>query len=114
MVTNKNSRIVFTTDPIEAKRLRESGAMPAVKDASAGEQTIRVSMDRKGRGGKSVTVASGFRLTPESLDKIARKLKQRCAAGGSVKNGEIEIQGEHLHLVAEELTVLGFRVKRVG
>lgn len=112
-MSNKNARMVFTTDPEEAKRLRAAGSMPVAKDVPPAEQTIRVAVDRKQRAGKSVTVASGFHLTPSSIDKIARKLKQRCAAGGSVKSDAIEIQGEHLQLVVSELSTMGFRVKRV-
>ena len=108
------SKLVFTTDPEEAKKLRQSGAMPSAKDAQPGEQTIRISIDRKRRKGKSVTVASGFRLTPESLEKIARTLKQRCAAGGSAKGEEIEIQGEHLQQVCDALASLGYGIKRIG
>lgn len=108
------SKLVFTTDPEEARRLREKGAMPPAKDATPSEQTIRVALDRKRRKGKTVTVATGFRLTPESLQKIARALKQRCAAGGSAKDEEIEIQGEHLQAVCDLLGSLGYRVKRIG
>ena len=108
------SKLVFTTDPEEAKRLRESGAMPPAKDVPPAEQTIRVSIDRKRRKGKTVTVAGGFSLTPQSLEKIARTLRQRCAAGGSAKGDEIEIQGEHLQTVCDTLSSLGYRVKRIG
>lgn len=88
--------------------------MPLAKDAAPSEQTIRVALDRKRRKGKTVTVAAGFRLTPESLEKIARSLKQRCAAGGSAKGEEIEIQGEHLQTVCDLLASQGYRVKRIG
>jgi translation initiation factor 1 len=109
----ERAKLVYTSDPEEAKRLREEGAMPPPKDAAPGEQTIRVSIDRKRRKGKTVTVAAGFELTASSLEKVARTLKQRCAAGGSAKGAEIEIQGDHAAAVAEALAALGFRVKRI-
>jgi translation initiation factor 1 len=111
-VKDKSTKLVYTTDPDEAKRLREAGAMPPAKDAQPSEQTIRVGLDRKRRKGKTVTVAAGFRLTAGSLEKIARSLKQKCAAGGSIKGDEIEIQGEHADAVAGVLSSLGFKVKR--
>lgn len=109
----KGSRLVFTTDPEQARRLRESGAMPEARDLAPSEQTICVAVDRRKRKGKSVTVARGFRLTPESLEKVARQLKQRCAAGGTAEGDSIEVQGEHVDAVAAVLQGFGYRVKRV-
>ena len=105
-------RLVYTTDPLLAKKLREDGELPELRDLPPAEQTIRVAIDRKRRKGKSVTVAAGFRLTPSSLTKLAGQLKARCAAGGSAKQGEIEVQGEHVDLVADLLSKLGYRVKK--
>ena len=107
----KDTRLVWTSDPEAAKRLRESGAAVAARDEDAASQTIRVAIDRKRRAGKSMTVASGFALTPETLAKIATALKKKCGAGGTAKDGEIEIQGEHVDLVTSELRRLGYRVK---
>lgn len=105
------SKLVYTTDPEEAKRLRESGAMPQLRDAAPNAQHIRVVLDRKRRGGKTVTVASGFSLYPDSLQKLATQLKKRCGAGGTAKEDEIEIQGDHADAVKAELSKLGYRVK---
>jgi Translation initiation factor 1 (eIF-1/SUI1) and related proteins len=106
------NKLVWTSDPEEAKKLRESG--PKAVDAPPTSQKIKVSLDRRRRKGKTVTVAAGFDLTPRSLDAIARDLKKRCGAGGSAKDGEIEIQGEHLEAVMGELARRGFGVKRSG
>ena len=105
------SRLVWTSDPEEAKRLRETAA-PA-SDAEPGKQTIRVTVDRKRRAGKSMTVASGFELTPASLAALATSLKKRCGSGGTAKGAEIEIQGDHVDTVTAELARAGYRVKRV-
>lgn len=103
-------KLVWTSDPEEAKRLRESS--PKSVDAPSASQTIEVSLDRKRRKGRTVTLAAGFDLTPKTLDEIARDLKKRCGAGGTAKGREIEIQGEHVDAVAEELVKRGFKVRR--
>ena len=107
----KDTRLVWTSDPEEAKRLRETTAASPAVDEEPAKQTIRVAIDRKRRAGKSVTVASGFALTTDSLTKLATTLKKRCGAGGTAKDGEIEIQGEHAKFVNAELRKLGYRVK---
>jgi translation initiation factor 1 len=108
-----SSKLVWTSDPEEAKRLRESGKMNAATDVDAGKQTIRVTLDRKRRAGKTVTIASGFELSPESLAAIATTLKKKCGSGGTAKDGEIEIQGDHAERVAAELQKIGYRVKLI-
>jgi translation initiation factor 1 len=103
---------VWTSDPEAAKRLREDGATDAQVDEEPSKQTIRVVIDRKRRAGKSVTVASGFRMTAASLAELAAALKKRCGAGGTAGEGEIEIQGDHAARVAAELERLGYRVRK--
>jgi translation initiation factor 1 len=105
------SRLIFTTDPEEARRLRQEAAESQLRDEPPASQTIAVTIDRRRRKGKSVTVASGFRLTPSSMEKIAKQLKQKCAAGGATTSTEIEIQGEHLEKVEQHLASLGYKVK---
>ena len=106
-----SSKLVWTSDPEEAKRLRESGKLDTGKDIEPSKQTIRVSIDKKRRAGKTITLASGFEHTAESLSKLAAALKKKCGSGGTAKDGEIEIQGEHAARVSEELRRLGYRVK---
>lgn len=106
------SKLIFTTDPEQARRLREESAASPLSDDPPGSQAIAVGIDRRRRKGKSVTLASGFRLTPASLEKLAKQLKQKCAAGGAASGGEIEIQGEHVEKVEQLLASLGFAVKR--
>jgi translation initiation factor 1 len=106
------ARLVWTSDPEAAKRLREEGALDAPADDDPSKQTIKVMLDRKRRAGKSVTVASGFQLSAASLAELAATLKKKCGAGGAAKDGEIEIQGDHLARVASELERLGYRVRK--
>jgi translation initiation factor 1 len=107
-----SSKLVWTSDPEEARRLRESGKVDASRDAEASKQTIRVTLDRKQRAGKTVTVAGGFQLTSESLAAVAATLKKTCGSGGTAKDGVIEIQGDHVARVSEELRKMGYRVKQ--
>jgi translation initiation factor 1 len=75
---------------------------------------VRVSLDTKGRKGKGVTVISGLSVPPAELKELAKRLKQRCGSGGTVKEGTIEVQGDHREVMVAELTGLGHKVKRAG
>ncbi|HEX7153826.1 MAG TPA: hypothetical protein VF618_20220 [Thermoanaerobaculia bacterium] len=107
-----NSKLVWTSDPESAKKLREEGKLENPADVEPSKQTIRVAVDKKRRAGKTVTVASGFQHTAESLTKLATTLKKRCGSGGTAKDAEIEIQGDHVATIAAELERVGYRVKR--
>jgi translation initiation factor 1 len=78
------------------------------------QQTLKVEASRKGRGGKTVTVISGFQEKPETLADLAKQLKAQCGTGGTVKENEIEIQGEHKQKLAEILKKLGYKAKISG
>ena len=67
-----------------------------------------------GRGGKAVSVISGLPLTGEALEELATRLKKSCGAGGAVKDGTIEIQGDHRDRLVAELGKLGYDAKRSG
>ena len=96
------------------------GSMPAAcscatSDATpTGDGIVRVSLDRKGRKGKSASLVSGLPLDPAELKALAKTLKQRCGTGGSVKDGVVEIQGDHRDLLIAELQSRGYTVKRAG
>jgi translation initiation factor 1 len=70
--------------------------------------------DRKKRGGKTVTVIDGVVGSEAELNTLAQQLKKLCGSGGSVKDGNIEIQGDHCEKVMAKLSSLGYRVKRAG
>ncbi len=106
-----NTKLVWTSDPGKAKQLRESGKMDVATDVDPSKQSIRVMTDKKRRAGRTVTVAAGFQHTAEALAALAQTLKKKCGSGGTAKEGEIEIQGDHVTRVAEELRKLGYRVK---
>lgn len=73
--------------------------------------TVRVRLDTKGRKGKTVTLVEGLRHNPATMAEIARILKQHCGAGGTVKEGQIEIQGDQRARVAEQLRAMNYLVK---
>jgi translation initiation factor 1 len=75
---------------------------------------VRISRETKGRRGKGVTVITGVPLNSVELEKLGRQLKQRCGTGGTVKDGTIEIQGDHRDLLLGELEKLGWVVKKAG
>jgi translation initiation factor 1 len=87
---------------------------PAQKPASAGPPRIRVARETAGRGGKGVTVVTGLPLSGEALEQLAGQLKRSCGAGGAVRDGRIEIQGEQRDRVVAELLKLGYDAKRAG
>lgn len=72
---------------------------------------VRVSLDTKGRKGKSVTIVSGLRHNPDIMEEIARELKQHCGAGGTVKDGEIEIQGDQRTRAMEKLRTMNYTIQ---
>lgn len=75
---------------------------------------VRVGRETKGRKGAGVTVVTGAPIDGQELVRLAKELKQRCGSGGTVRDGVIELQGDHRDLVVTELGKLGWTVKRVG
>lgn len=79
-----------------------------------GDGIARVRRETKGRGGKTVTTITGVPLAEEPLKELASALKKRCGCGGSLKDGVIEIQGDHVELLLAELIKRGFKAKKSG
>ena len=75
---------------------------------------VRVGRETKGRKGKGVTVVTGVPLKGDALDELGSRLKRLCGSGGTVKDGVIEIQGDHRDLLVAELAKSGWTVKRSG
>ena len=80
----------------------------------AGDGTVRVSRETKGRGGKAVTLVKGLALDAAGLTALGKQLKAACGTGGTVKDGVIEIQGDHVDKVMASLQAGGYKVKRAG
>jgi len=83
-------------------------------NVTQGDGIVRVGRETKGRKGKGVTIVRGLSLGDEQLRELAGRLKKRCAGGGAVKDGVIEIQGDHRETVIAMLQQEGYTVKRSG
>ena len=97
--------VVFSTNPdfqYEEKEESNEETLPFK------QQKLRVQLDKKNRGGKTVTLITGFIGTPEDLKELAKTLKSKCGVGGSSKNGEIIIQGDFKQRIVDILLNLGY------
>ena len=105
----KRIGVVFSTDPgfnfSTGEENREETLPPC-------RQKLIVSLDRRNRGGKQVTLVSGFKGAEGDLAELGRTLKMKCGVGGSAKNGEITVQGDFRDKVTEILKSLGYNAKR--
>ena len=114
-----DSRLVYSTDggracPGCARPIAQ--CVCAVKSAAppSRDGVVRVGRETKGRAGKGVTVVMGLGLDDAALAQIAKQLKTACGSGGTVKDGAIEVQGDHRDRVVAELEKAGWKVKRSG
>jgi translation initiation factor 1 len=82
--------------------------------APVGHGVVRVSLQTKGRGGKAVTLVRGLPLNVEALSALGKRLRTACGSGGTVKDGVIELQGDHCERVIVGLKAEGWQVKRAG
>ena len=106
------SGIVYSTDETFAYQMADE---PGVQDTLPNkQQQLRVSMDRKMRGGKVVTLVKGFVGNADDLNVLGKLLKQKCGVGGSVKDNEIIIQGDFRQRVLDILIAEGYRAKQAG
>ena len=87
---------------------------PKGAPGAAGQLKIRVGRATHGRGGKAVTTVTGLPLPLAEIEVLATRLKKRCGSGGSVRDGTIEIQGEHRDTIVVELAKAGWPAKRSG
>jgi translation initiation factor 1 len=100
---------------IHENQPRFKGITPVLAPATkAGPAKVRVGREVSGRGGKGVSVITGLPLAGAALEELATHLKKTCGAGGAVKDGAIEIQGDHRDRLVAELCKLGYDAKRSG
>jgi translation initiation factor 1 len=109
--------LVYSTDAGRmCPECRKPVAQCSCRQAAApmGGGNVRVWRETKGRGGKAVTVVRGLPLAGEALVKLAQQLKAACGSGGTVKDGVIEVQGDHAEKLVALLVKQGFAAKRAG
>lgn len=114
--------IVYSTDSGRVTTCPECGQPykkclcdhPAGSTTKKSDGIVRVMRDRKKRGGKIVTVIAGVQAYQDELITLAQQLKKFCGSGGTVKDGNIEIQGDHCDIIIDKLVSMGYKVKRAG
>lgn len=102
--------IMYSTDPAFEYPAEEVVESPVPNQ----QQDLRVTLDRKNRGGKAVTLITGFKGNDDALQQLGKMLKIKCGVGGSAKDGEIIIQGDFRENVLNLLQKEGFKAKRSG
>lgn len=105
---SKDTRLVYSTETGRIKPEKETEQRPT------GDGVVRIRRETSGRKGKGVTTIAGLELPDPELKKLAKSLKQLCGTGGSVKNGIIEIQGDHREKIRSSLEQQGHTVKLAG
>ncbi|MES2625546.1 MAG: translation initiation factor Sui1 [Pseudomonadota bacterium] len=115
----RDSRTVYSTD--EGRHCAQCNRPEALcickqqqKLAVKGDGVVRIGRETKGRKGKGVTVITGLPLAEDPLKQMATKLKQLCGTGGTVKDGVIEIQGDHRDKLLVYITAQGYKAKLAG
>ncbi|REE79918.1 translation initiation factor 1 [Lutibacter oceani] len=100
--------VFSTNDNFEYENEENTATLPVNK------QYLEAHFSNKGRGGKTVTVITGFEGSDADLKALGKMLKQKCGVGGSIKDGEIIIQGNYRDKIMEILKKDGYNIKRVG
>jgi translation initiation factor 1 len=98
----------------DCRRAQASCICKAAPKATAGDGVVRASRESKGRGGKVVTLVRGLSLDEAALGALGKRLRSACGAGGTAKDGVLEVQGDHVDRIVALLQAEGWRVKRAG
>lgn len=106
----KNSTLVYSTDPKQKIKTKDS----VEKTQSDSDGIIRIYRETKGRKGAGVSIVRGFDLENAELKTLAKQLKRLCGTGGTIKEGAIEIQGDHREKIKAHLEQSGHQVKLAG
>ncbi len=106
-----NNHTVWSSEQGDLRKQTETAD---VKSIPPQQQTVYLHRESSGRGGKAVTLVKKLILSEDDLKALAKKLKNECGTGGTIKDGVIEIQGEHREKIAMVLQKLGYKVKIAG
>jgi translation initiation factor 1 len=104
--------VVKATVPVTSADV--AAAAEAAAQVQREKDIVRVSRETKGRGGKAVTLVKGISLPDNALEALGKQLKTACGSGGTVKDGIIEVQGDHCERIVALLNAQGFKAKRAG
>lgn len=105
---NSSGGIVYSTDPNYSYPQEEQEEQATLPPA---QQQLKVTLDKKQRAGKTVTVVDGFTGTESDLEKLGKDLKTKCGTGGSAKDGQILIQGDYKDKIVKWLQDWGYKAK---
>jgi translation initiation factor 1 len=111
-MSKQSHRTVWSSE--HGDQRKKDSQLVRVKSLPPNQQTVYLHRDTKSRGGKAVTLVKNLVLTEDELKTLSKQLKRACGSGGTVKDGQIEIQGEHREKISEVLQELGYRVKVAG
>ncbi len=111
-MSKNEARTVWSSDQGDLRK--QQPGHREVKSLPPQQQTVYLHRDSKGRAGGTMTLVKNLVLSEEDTKDLAKKLKQLCGSGGTVKEGVIEIQGEHREKIAEALKKMGYKVKIAG
>ncbi len=111
-MSEKEHRTVWSSEQGDLRKKKEDPA--SATSLPPHLQTVYLHRESGGRGGKAVTLVKNLMLSADDLKSLAKKLKQECGTGGTIKDGVIEIQGEQRQRIAEVLQRLGYKVKIAG
>ncbi len=106
----KEKYIVYSTNP----GFQDEDEFEEEETLKPNQQNLKVSIDRKQRKGKAVTLVTGFIGSEDDLKELGKEIKSKCGVGGSAKNGEIIVQGELREKVLEILNSKGYQAKKTG
>lgn len=109
---SKENRTIWSSESGDLRKKSQSTSY--TKSLPPQQQTIYLHRESSGRGGKAVSLVKGLVLSEEDLKALAKKLKNDCGSGGTIKDGVIEIQGEHRQKISEILMKIGYKVKIAG
>jgi translation initiation factor 1 len=119
MKSSSQGGLVYSTEtgrmcPACRQPLAQCACKAQSKAVPVGDGVVRVSRQTKGRGGKSVTVVKGLPLDAIALALLGKQLRTQCGSGGTVKDGVIEVQGDHVEAILAALVKLGHQAKKAG
>ena len=112
-MSNGNTKLVYSTDrPVPRKKKPPKKVIQT--NADPPHQKVIIRLDRKGRGGKSVTIIEGLQMSQGKKTSFLKQLKGKLGTGGTVRDALLEIQGDHCTAIMTELEKMGYKPKRSG